>query len=112
MALLTRIGLAGVGRRSLYSRTLRTNKWWRVPSNAAQSTAARMIVFNAGSPPNTVVNEGVVTADASGNFDLSTTDAAAAGTKRMAVVHDWSGNTGTANIKGGPAIATMNEAAI
>lgn len=110
MALLTRIGLAGVGQRSLYTDTLRTTKFWRVPSNAPISTAARMIVFNSGSPANTVAQEGAVTADQSGNFDLSTTDGAAAGSKRLAVVHDWGGNTGTASMKGGPAIATMNEA--
>lgn len=109
MALLTRIGLAGVGRRSLYTRTLRTFKFWRVPSNAPLATAGRMIVFNSGNPANSVTAEGSVTADASGNFDLTVNDAAAAGSKRMAVVHDWSGNTGTGNIKGGPAIATMNE---
>ena len=112
MALLTRIGLAGVGQRSLYTRTLRTNKWWRVPSNAPQGTTARMIVFNSGNPAVTVVNEGAVTADAGGQFDLSTSSSAAAGSKHMAVVHDWGGNTGTTNIKGGPAIATMNEAPI
>jgi len=71
-----------------------------------------MIVFNSGSPAATVSAEGAVTADASGNFDLATNDVSAAGSKRMAVVHDWSGNTGTTNIKGGPAIATMNEAPV
>jgi hypothetical protein len=109
MALLTRIGLAGFPQRSLATRTLRTLKFWRIPSNAPNGTSARAIVFNAGNPAATVSAEGAVTADASGNFDLTVNDAAAAGAKRMAVVHDWNGNTGTNNIKGGPAIATMNE---
>ncbi len=109
MTLLARIGPAGVAQRSLGTTTLRTQKFWRVPSNAPNATAARMIVFNAGNPANVVSAEGAVTADASGNFDLTVNDAAAAGSKRMAVVHNWGGNTGTTNIIGGPAIATMNE---
>jgi len=109
MALLTRIGLAGVGQRSLGTDTLRTLKFWRMPSNASPATAGRMLVFVAGNPPNTVIAEGAVTADASGNFDLTVNDSSAANSKRFAIVHDWGGNTGTTNIKGGPGIATMNE---
>ena len=109
MALLTRIGLAGVGQRSIATDTLRTLKYWRVPSNAPGGTAARMIVFAAGSPANAVAHEGAVQSDGSSNFDLVVNDASPANSKRLAIVHDWGGNTGTANIKGGPAIATLIE---
>lgn len=112
MALFARMGLAGVGQRSLSSRTLRTYKFWRVPSNASPGTAARMIVFNSGSPAITVAFEGAVTTDAVGNFDLTVNDATAAGNKRFAVVHAWNGVTGTTSIYGGPAIATMYEQAL
>ena len=109
MALLTRLGLFGFPQRSLATRTLRTRKWWRVPSNAPNATAARMIVFNSGSPATSVIAEGAVTADASGNFDLNHATGLAAATKVLAVVHNWNGSTGTTNIVGGPGIATLNE---
>ena len=109
MALLNRLGPSGVGQRSLYTRTLRTIKFWRVPSTASNGTSARMIVFATGSPANTVVAEGAVTADASGNFDLTVNSVTAAGSRSFAVVHNWSGVTGTTSIFGGPSIATMNE---
>ena len=109
MALLARRGSRGLLKRSVATDTLRTLKFWRMPSNASPATAGRMLVFVAGNPANTVVAEGAVTADAGGNFDLTVSDPSAADTKRFAVVHDWGGNTGTTNIKGGPGIATMNE---
>jgi hypothetical protein len=109
MALVARLGLAGVGQRSLATRTLRIVKFWRVPSNAAPGTAGRMIVFNTGSPANVVTAEGVVTADSGGQFDLTVNESAAAGTKTLAVVHAWNGVTGTSSIYGGPGIATLNE---
>ena len=84
-------------------------RFWRVPSNAPNGTAARMVVFNNGSPANAVSQEGSVTADASGNFDLPTSDTSPANSRRMAVLHDWNGLTGTTLIRGGPGIATLNE---
>lgn len=107
------VTLATVGHGTLTTAALnRLRKFWRVPSNAPLSTAARMVVMAAGANPATVSQEGAVTADASGNFDLATSDASADQTKRLAVVHDWGGNTATTNIRGGPAIATLNEVVI
>ena len=109
MALLCRLGLFGFPQRSLATDTLRTRKFWRLPSNAPNATAARMMVFNTGNPANSVIVEGAVTADSSGNFDLDHNTAIAATSKTLAVAHNWNGSTGTANIVGGPGIATLNE---
>lgn len=101
--------LASGGRSTLAGGLQGRRKFWRVPSNAPVSTAARMVVFNSGTPANAVAQEGTVAADASGNFDLATSDAAVAGSSRLAVVHNWNGVGGTSNIIGGPGIAMMNE---
>jgi hypothetical protein len=82
-------------------------RYWRLPSNAAQGTTGRLIVFNGGSSPTTVAYEGAVTADASGNFDLVTTTTDASGAKRFAALYVWDGSTSTASIYGGPGISTV-----
>lgn len=105
MALLTRIGLAGVGQRSVATDTLVVNRYWTVPSTASNGTSARMMVFTAGNPATTVSIEGSVTCDANGDFKLFTNEVLADGTLRFAFVHAWNGVTSTTSIFGGPCIA-------
>jgi hypothetical protein len=104
---LSSVTLDSVGHATLSGDPYAFTKYWRVPSNASPGTTGRMLVFAAGNPPTTVAFEGAVTADANGNFDLTTGDATAAGTKRFAVVHAWNGVTGTTSIYGGPAIGEL-----
>lgn len=83
-------------------------KYWRLPSNAPQGTNGRLVVFNGGSLANTLAFEGAVTADASGNFDLMTTDDQfTLGTKRFAALYVWDGTTTTTSIYGGPGIVEV-----
>jgi NCAIR mutase (PurE)-related protein len=84
-----------------------TPKVWRARSNAPAATNARMAIFAAGTVPVTIVEEGPVIADGSGNFDLRTYDVNQPGTKRFAMVHNWNGVTGTTSIHGFVGIAEL-----
>lgn len=81
---------------------------WVVPSNAPESTTGYMIVFSGSSGAQSIVDQGAVEADASGNFALSCGDQGTAlGTKAFAVVHAWDDDTDTVSIYGGPGIGTV-----
>lgn len=100
--------IASTGHATLVGDPDSFTKYWRIPSNAAQGTTGRMVVFGvSGNIVTSIVSEGAVTADVNGTFDLITNSADAAGTKRFAIVHTWNGVTGTTSIYGGPAISEM-----
>jgi hypothetical protein len=99
--------VASIGHATLVGDLDAFARYWRAPSNAAQGTPGRMIVYTAGSPVTAVAYEGAVTADASGYFNLPTSDLSSPGTKRFAMVHAWNGVTGTTSIYGGPGISEL-----
>lgn len=108
MALLTRIGLAGVGQRSLGTRSLRVR--WTMPVIAADGTTMHMTVCaftNAGGVSTiTVLDQGNVTAQG-GVVTLSGTYSGTNGEIRLAFVHNWDLNTASTSIFGGAGLATF-----
>jgi hypothetical protein len=77
---------------------------WRIPTNAPNGTAVHATVFSGASPTYAILAQG--TAIVAGGFvDIPGTGSV--GAKAFAFVHNYSDNTATSNIRGGPAIATL-----
>ena len=77
---------------------------WRIPTNAPNGTAVHATVFSGASPAYAILAQG--TAVVAGGFvDIPGTGTI--GAKAFAFVHNYSDNTATTNIRGGPAIATL-----
>ena len=79
----------------------------RVPTNAPQDTAVHVVVLSGASPTYAIATQGAATIDADGNADIS--GSGTAGDKAFAFVHNYSDDTDTTSIYGGPAIATLVE---
>lgn len=77
---------------------------WRIPTNAANGTGVHVLVFTGTAPSYTVIAQGNATV-AGGFADVP--GGGTIGAKAFAFVHNYSDNTATTNIRGGPAIATL-----
>lgn len=80
-------------------------KSWTVPTNASNGTSCVIVIL--ADDEQSVLDEGNTTA-AGGKFTLpAANQAISLGTKHLAVIHNWDGNTGTNSIFGGVGIATL-----
>jgi hypothetical protein len=79
--------------------------YWQVPTNAADGTVRELVILSTDRL--TVVDKGAVTAAAGVFSRVAADQGIAAGTKKLAFIHEWDGTTTDASIYGGAAIATV-----
>jgi hypothetical protein len=77
---------------------------WRVPTTAPNGTSVHVIVMSGSSPTYGLLSQGTAVV-AGGYADLP--GAGSVGTKAFGFVHNYSDNTATTSIRGGPSIATL-----
>lgn len=77
---------------------------WRVPTNAPNGTALHVMIMSGSSPTYSLVTQGIAVV-AGGFADIPATGTP--GTMAFAFAHNYSDNTATTSIRGGPAIATL-----
>lgn len=80
---------------------------WRIPTNAADATAVRVVIMDAAG---TAVEDFGETTASAGYFTFDCTDQDTPNaTRRLAFVHNWDDNLGTVSMSGGPCIAEVIE---
>jgi hypothetical protein len=79
-------------------------QFWRVPTNAGGGQSVHVIVYSGTSPTYSILAQG--TATVAGGYAQIPATTGTAGDKAFAFVHNYSDNTATTSIYGGPGIAT------
>ena len=85
--------------------TMASGTVWRVPTSAATGTSVHITIFSGSTPTYTIVTQGTAVVDSGGNASIPS--ASSVGTKAFAFVHNYTDDTNTVSIHGGPGIATV-----